>query len=72
MANALSRLYNQNPKGQEGLDPNWALLVMKNLEVEYPKGTSPQTIDMVAKNCHRFINKYGTLHQVLDEKLTVP
>ena len=71
-ADALSCLYSQNPKGLGGFDPNWPLLTLKKVGDSYYTGTSPKTIQMVAKDWDKFIDSYSVVHQVLDNKSTVP
>ena len=54
------------------LTPNWPLLTLKKVDKAFTPGASPQTIEMVAKNGDKFINSHGVVHQVLDDKSTVP
>ena len=72
MADALSRLYVRNTHSNDELDPNQPLLILKNLKELFPIGTSPKTIEMVAKHCDKYIDKYGTLHKKLSDGSTIP
>ena len=62
-ADALSRLYKKHSSGNEGLDPDWPMLIMGNLQEGFPPGVTMITQEKVLKNKHLFKNVYGTLHQ---------
>ena len=62
---ALSRLYTRMAQGINQLNPDWSMLVMKDLNKGFQPNTLMQTQEMVIKNKHLFRNHYGTLHRKL-------
>ncbi|KAJ9057650.1 hypothetical protein DSO57_1020522 [Entomophthora muscae] len=71
MADALSRLYVRASIGENELDPDWPLLVLRTKDKGFPAGTTDITKKTVIKNEHLFADVYRTLHRKMTDGTTI-
>ncbi|KAJ9052938.1 hypothetical protein DSO57_1029098 [Entomophthora muscae] len=71
MADALSRLYVCASRGENGLGPDWSLLVLCTKDKGFPEGITDITKEMVIKNEHLFADVYRTLHRKMLDGTTI-
>ncbi|KAJ9062765.1 hypothetical protein DSO57_1007121 [Entomophthora muscae] len=72
MTDALSHLYVCASRRENGLDPDWPLLVLQTKDKGFPPGTADITKETVIKNEHLFADVYGTLHRKMTDSTTIP
>ncbi|KAJ9052387.1 hypothetical protein DSO57_1034638 [Entomophthora muscae] len=72
MEDTLSRLYVCAIRGENGLDPDWPLLVLKTKDEGFPPGTTNMTKETVIKNKNLFAEVYGNLHKKNSDRTTIP
>lgn len=64
-AEALSRLYCCRAVGEDSVDPDWPMLVMRNKDAGFLAGTSEATRAKVLNHKDKFSNAHDTLHRKL-------
>ena len=72
MADTLSRLYVRASQGENGLNPDWPLLVLRTKDKGFPPGTTDITKETVIKNEHLFADVYRTLNRKMSDGTTIP
>ncbi|KAJ9050299.1 hypothetical protein DSO57_1015690 [Entomophthora muscae] len=72
MADALSRLYVCASRGENGLSPDWPLLVIQTKDERVSPGTTNITKKTVIKNKYLFADVYGTLNRKMSDAQPFP
>ncbi|KAJ9066822.1 hypothetical protein DSO57_1005785 [Entomophthora muscae] len=72
IADALLCLYVRATRGENGLSPDWPLLVLRTKDKGFPPDTTNITKKTVIKSKHLFAEVYGTLHRKMSNGTTIP